>query len=70
MNTIIHTITIKMKPTDEKSSTSIDFGVKINDKDSKFEVAGHVRIWKYEKIFQIFKFLQKSILQIDLKKFL
>ena len=39
-NNTYHTA-IKMKPVDVNSSTYIDFGVKINDKDPKFEVADH-----------------------------
>ena len=35
---------IKMKPTDIKSSTYIDFDVEHNDKDPKFKVDDHVRI--------------------------
>ena len=37
---------IKMKPFDVKSNTYFD-----NDKDPKFKVADHVRIWKYIKTF-------------------
>ena len=42
--------TIKMKPADLKSSMYIDFNVENNEKDPKFEVGGHVKIWKYKKI--------------------
>ena len=35
-----------MKPVDVKSNTYFD-----NDKDPKFKVADHVRIWKYIKTF-------------------
>ena len=43
--------TIKIKPFDVKSRRYIDFNVKNNDKDSKFEVRGLVRISKYRSIF-------------------
>ena len=55
-----HTI-IKMKPTDVKLSTYIDFNVENNDKYPKLEVGDHIRISK--------TFLQKVTLQIGLKKF-
>ena len=42
--------TIKMKPIDVKSSTCIDFGIKNNDNDLKFEVGYHVRISSYKNI--------------------
>ena len=42
---------IKMKPVDVKDNTSIDFQKKINDKDLKFKVGDHVRIYKYKNIF-------------------
>ena len=42
--------TIKMKPTDVKSSTYIDFDVEHNDKDPKFKVDDHVRISKHRNI--------------------
>ena len=38
--------TIKMKLVDVKSSTYIDFGVDINDKDPKSKVGDHVWISK------------------------
>ena len=60
MNTTI----IKMKPTDIKLSTYIDFDVENNDKDPKFEVDDHVRITNLKR------FLQKFIFQSLLKKFL
>ena len=60
MNTTI----IKMKPTDIKLSTYIDFDVENNDKDPKFEVDDHVRITNFKR------FLQKFIFQSVLKKFL
>ena len=48
MNTILQ---IKMKPVDIKCSTYIDFGVKNNEKDSKFTVGYHERISKCKSIF-------------------
>ena len=39
-----------MRPADVKDNTYIDFGKDINDKDSKFKVANHVRISKYKNI--------------------
>ena len=38
--------TIKMKSIDVKNNTYINTGKDINDKDSKFQVGGHVRISK------------------------
>ena len=46
------------------SNTYIDFALEIYKKDPKFEVGDHVRISKYKT------FLQKTMLQIGLKKFL
>ena len=43
--------TTKMKPTDVKDNTYIDFGKEINDNDPKFKVGDHVRISKYKNIF-------------------
>ena len=43
--------TIKMKPIDVKYNTDIDFKKEVNDKDPKFKVGGHVRIFKYKIIF-------------------
>ena len=43
--------TIKMKPTDVKNNTYIDFGKEFSDNDPKFKVCDHVRISKYKKIF-------------------
>ena len=43
--------TIKVKPVDVKDNTYIDFGKKLNDKNLKFKVGGHVRISKYKNIF-------------------
>ena len=40
---IFHSIT-KVKPVDVKSSTYINFGKKIDDKDPKFKVGDHVKI--------------------------
>ena len=43
--------TMKMKPIDVKDNTCIDFNKKVNDKDPKFKVGGHVKISKYKNIF-------------------
>ena len=43
--------TIKMKPTDVKDNTYIDFEKEVNDKNSKFKVGDYVRISKYKNIF-------------------
>ena len=43
--------TIKQKPADVNSSTSVDFGKENIEKDPKFKVAIHARISKYEAIF-------------------
>ena len=43
--------TIKMKPTDVKDNTYIDFGKEVNDNNPKFKVGDHVRISKYQNIF-------------------
>ena len=43
--------TIKMKPTDAKSNTSIDSSKKTNDKNPKFKIGDNVRISKYKNIF-------------------
>ena len=45
---IIH---IKMKSVDAKDITNIDFKEEVNDKDPKFKVGDHVRIFKYKNIF-------------------
>ena len=42
---------IKMKHVDVKSSTSIDSGKEINDKDPKFKIGDIDRISKYKHIF-------------------
>ena len=49
-NNINHRTT-KMKPTDVKDNTYIDFGKKVNDNDPKFKVGDHVRIPKYKNTF-------------------
>ena len=49
-NNIYHR-TIKMKPVDVKDNMYIDFKKEVNDKDSKFKVVDHVRIFKYKNIF-------------------
>ena len=41
---------IKMKPTDVKDNTYIDFRKEVNDKNPKFKVGDHVRISKYKNI--------------------
>ena len=47
--------TTKMKPTDVKDNTYIDFGKEVNDNDPKFKIGDHVKISKYKNIFaQIF----------------
>ena len=43
--------TIKMKPVDVKDNTYIDFKKEVNDKDPKFKVGDHVRIYKCKNIF-------------------
>ena len=43
--------TIKMKPTDAKSNTSIDSSKKTNDKNPKFKIGDNVRTSKYKNIF-------------------
>ena len=43
--------TIKMKPVDVKDNTYIDFKKEANDKDPKFKVGDHVRIYKCKNIF-------------------
>ena len=49
-NNIYHN-TIKINPSDVKSSTYIDISKEINDKDPKFKVADIVKISKYKNIF-------------------
>ena len=44
--------TIKMKPVNVKSSTYIDFGIKNNEKNPKFEVSDHVGMSNYKNIFE------------------
>ena len=43
--------TIKMKLIDIQDNTYIDFKKEVNDKDPKFKVDDHVRIFKYKNIF-------------------
>ena len=43
--------TIKMIPVDVKSNTSFDCNEENNNKDLKFKVGDHVRIYKYKSIF-------------------
>ena len=49
-NNTYHTA-IEMKPINVKDNTSINFGKKVNDKDSKFQVGNCIRISKYRHIF-------------------
>ena len=42
--------TIKMKPTEVKTRTYIDFDAENNDKDPKLKVGDHVRISNYKNI--------------------
>ena len=42
---------IKIKPVDVKDNIYIDFKKEINNKDPKFKVGDHVRIYKYKNIF-------------------
>ena len=41
-----------MKPIDVKSSTYIDLNKESNKKDPEFKVVDHVRISKFENIFE------------------
>ena len=43
--------TIKMKPIEIKNNTYTDSVKEVNDKYPKFNVADHLRILKYKKIF-------------------
>ena len=43
--------TIKMKPSDIKSSTYFDFEVENNGKDPKFEIGDYLRISKHKNFF-------------------
>ena len=43
--------TIKMKPVDVKDNTYIDFEKEVNDKDPKFKIGDHVKIFKYKNVF-------------------
>ena len=43
--------TIKMKPTNVKDNTHIDFNKEVHDKDPKFKLDDHVRTSKYKNIF-------------------
>ena len=43
--------TIKMKPVFVKDNTYIDFEKEVNDKDPKFKIGDHVKIFKYKNIF-------------------
>ena len=39
--------TTKMKRNEVKDNTYVDYIKKVTDKDPKFKVGDHVRIWKY-----------------------
>ena len=49
-NNTYHT-SIKIKPVDVKDNTYIDFKKEVNDKNPKFKIGDHVRISKYNNIF-------------------
>ena len=49
-NKALHS-TIKMKPTDVKSSRFIDYSEEINDEDPKFKIGDIVTISKHKNIF-------------------
>ena len=49
-NDTYHSI-IKIKTVDVKSSTCIDSGEEINDKNSKFKIGDIARISKYKNVF-------------------
>ena len=53
-----------MKPVDVKSNTYINSSKEINDEDPKIKIGANVWISKYKF------FLQKTMFQISLKKFL
>ena len=40
-----------MKPVGVEDNTYIDFKKEVNDRDPKFKVGDHVRIYKYKNIF-------------------
>ena len=40
-----------MKPIDVEDNTYIDFEKEVNDRDPKFKVGHHVRIFKYKNVF-------------------
>ena len=42
-----------MKPVDVKDNAYIDSSKDVNDKDRKFTVGGHVKIWKHKNIFAL-----------------
>ena len=46
-----HHQTIKMKPVGVEDNTYIDFKKEVNDRDPKFKVGDHVRIYKYKHFF-------------------
>ena len=49
-NNTVHR-TIKMKPIDVKDNTYVDSKKEVNDKDPKFKVGDHVRIFKQKNTF-------------------
>ena len=40
-----------MKPIDVMDNTYVDFTKEVNDKEPKFKVGDHVKIYKYKNIF-------------------
>ena len=50
MDTTTHHSTIKGKPANLKSRTYSDISVENNDKDPKFEVGDHVRLFKFKNV--------------------
>ena len=46
-----HLSTIRMRTVDMKSNIYIDFNKENKNKNTKFEVGGHVRLSKYKNIF-------------------
>ena len=49
-NNTVHR-TIKMKPIDVTSDSYAEYNEDSNEKDPKFKVGDHVRIWEYKNIF-------------------
>ena len=46
-----------MKPIDVEDNTYIDFEKEVNDRDPKFKVGHHVRIFKYKHQIGLKRFL-------------